>query len=136
MARFNLKLRRNRHEDDYEYVTAEGAPGFLCGPRAELFLLGVSNMVGEDTFYEGAADRDARFRELVAAVAVADRDWFARFVAWLRTGAMLRSASIVAALEGARAQVAAGIPGSRAIVDAALQRADEPVRQRLTRLVR
>ena len=83
-------------------------------------------MVGEDTFYEGAADRDARFRELIAAVAVADPDWFARFVPWLRTGAMLRSASVVAALEGARAQVAAGVPGSRAIVDAALQRADEP----------
>jgi hypothetical protein len=32
----------------------------------------------------------------------------------------------VAALEGARAQVAAGIPGSRSVVDAALQRADEP----------
>ncbi|MEH1096485.1 TROVE domain-containing protein [Micromonospora sp. CPCC 205739] len=126
MAKFNLKLRRNQREADDGYATAEGAPGFLRAARAELFLLGVSNMVGEDTFYEGAADRDARFRELVAAVAVADRDWFARFVAWLRTGAMLRSASVVAALEGARAQVAAGIPGSRAIVDAALQRADEP----------
>jgi hypothetical protein len=33
---------------------------------------------------------------------------------------------VVAALEGARAQLAAGIPGSRSIVDAALQRADEP----------
>ncbi|MER5334636.1 TROVE domain-containing protein [Micromonospora sp. NPDC002717] len=126
MAKFNLKLRKNRHEDDHEVVTAEGAPGFARGPRTELFLLGVSNMVGEDTFYEGAADRDARFRELVATVAVADPDWFARFVPWLRTGAMLRSAAVVAALEGARAQVAAGIPGSRSIVDSALQRADEP----------
>ncbi|MEU7908473.1 TROVE domain-containing protein [Actinoplanes sp. NPDC049118] len=107
-------------------ATAEGAPGFTREPRAELFLLGVSNMVGEDTFYEGAEQRDGRFRELVAAVAVADPEWFARFVRWLRTGAMLRSASVVAALEGARAQVAAGIPGSRAVVDAALQRADEP----------
>ncbi|KAB1161469.1 TROVE domain-containing protein [Micromonospora sp. AMSO12t] len=121
MAKFNLKLRRAKLP-----VTAEGATGFVREPRAELFLLGVSNMVGEDTFYEGAADRDSRFRELVAAVAVADPDWFARFVRWLRTGAMLRSASVVAALEGARAQVAAGIPGSRAVVDSALQRADEP----------
>jgi hypothetical protein len=120
MAKFNVKPRAGRHQ------TAEGAPGFVRAPRAELFLLGVANMVGEGTFYEDAAERDARFRELVAAVAVADPEWFARFVAWLRTGAMLRSASVVAALEGARAQVAAGIPGSRAIVDAALQRADEP----------
>ncbi|WP_433392290.1 TROVE domain-containing protein [Micromonospora sp. KLBMP9576] len=107
-------------------VTAEGAPGFTRDTRTELFLLGVSNMVGVDTFHEGAGERDGRFRALVATVAVADPDWFARFVRWLRTGAMLRSASVVAALEGARAQVAAGIPGSRAVVDSALQRADEP----------
>lgn len=122
MAKFNIKLRKSRHQP----TTAEGARGFTREPRTELFLLGVSNMVGEDTFYEGATDRDARFRDLVAAVAVADPDWFSRFVPWLRSGAMMRSASVVAALEGARAQVAAEIPGSRAVVDAALQRADEP----------
>ncbi|MFC5941736.1 TROVE domain-containing protein [Micromonospora harpali] len=129
MARFNLKLPRHRAGADRptaEAMTAEGASGFLRGQQAELFLLAVSNMVGTDTFYEAAADRDARFRELVAAVAVADPDWFARFVPWLRTGALLRSASVVAALEGSRAQVAAGVPGSRAVVGAALQRADEP----------
>ncbi|GAB3137781.1 TROVE domain-containing protein [Micromonospora sonneratiae] len=129
MAKFNVKLRQNNHGADLgadRIVTAEGAPGFARDPRTALFLLGVSNMVGEDTFYEGAAGRDTRFRELVADVAVTDPEWFARFVPWLRTGAMLRSASVVAALEGARAQVTAGIPGSRAIVDAALQRADEP----------
>ncbi|PZV98925.1 TROVE domain-containing protein [Micromonospora phaseoli] len=125
VAKFNTRPRQNRHEAE-GIVTGEGAPGFIREPRAELFLLAVSNMVGEDTFYEGAADRDARFRELIATVAVTDPEWFGRFVPWLRTGAMLRSATVVAALEGARAQVAAGVPGSRAIVDAALQRADEP----------
>jgi hypothetical protein len=125
MAKFNLKLRQAQR-GKAAVLTAEGAPGFVRAPRAELFLLGVANMVGEDTFYEGAADRDRRFRELIASVAVADPDWYARFVSWLRTGALLRSASVVAALEGARAQVAAGVPGSRSIVDAALQRADEP----------
>ncbi|MEV1320437.1 TROVE domain-containing protein [Micromonospora arborensis] len=122
MAKFNLKLRKSRQQP----ATAEGAPGFTREPRLELFLLGVSTMVGEDTFYEGATARDTRFRDLVAAVAVADPDWFGRFVPWLRSGAMMRSASVVAALEGARAQVAAGIAGSRAVVNSALQRADEP----------
>jgi TROVE domain len=125
MGKFNVKLRHNRHEADFER-TFEGARGFAREPKAELFLLAVSNMVGEDTFYEGAAERDTRFRDLVASVAVADPDWFSRFARWLRTGALLRSASVVAALEGARAQVVAGIAGSRAVVDAALQRADEP----------
>ncbi|WP_433375531.1 TROVE domain-containing protein [Actinoplanes sp. CA-142083] len=115
MSRFNATLR-----------TAEGATGFARDPRNELFLLAVSNMVGQQTFYECAEARDARFRELITLAAVTDPEWFGRFVPWLRTGAMLRTASVVAALEGARAQVAAGIPGSRATVDAALQRADEP----------
>lgn len=106
--------------------TAEGAPGFLREPRTELFLLGVSLMVGEDTFYESSGERDERFRTLVAKVAVAEPEWFAGFVRWLRTGALVRSAAVVAALEGARAQLAAGIPGSRSVVDSALQRADEP----------
>jgi hypothetical protein len=122
MAKFNLSTLVKRPAG----VTAEGAPGFAREPKLELFLLAVSNMVGEQTFYESAGDRDVRFRELVAKVAVADPEWFARFVPWLRLGANLRSASVVAALEGAKAQVAAAIPGSRAVVDAALQRADEP----------
>ncbi|MEV0457149.1 TROVE domain-containing protein [Catellatospora methionotrophica] len=122
MAKFNLSTIMKRPAG----VTAEGAPGYAREPKLELFLLAVANMVGEQTFYERAGARDDRFRALVAKVAVADPEWFARFVPWLRLGANLRSASVVAALEGAKAQVAAGIPGSRAIVGAALQRADEP----------
>ncbi|WP_212841911.1 TROVE domain-containing protein [Catellatospora sp. IY07-71] len=144
LARFNFKVRENRHELEEvtvvplrtaaggarrivpQWVTEEGAPGFVRTPRLELYLLAVSYMVGEDAFYERAGSRHERFRELVRTVAVTDADWFARFVPWLRLGAMLRSASVVAALEGAYAQVQAGVPGSRALVDAALQRADEP----------
>ena len=58
--------------------TFEGAPGHARDAKSELFLLAVGNMVGEDTFYEAATERDARFRELVAAVAVSDPDWTAR----------------------------------------------------------
>lgn len=122
MAKFNLSKLVKRPAG----MTAEGAPGYAREPKLELFLLAVANMVGEQTFYERAEARDDRFRELVAQAAVADPAWFARFVPWLRLGANLRSASVVAALEGAKAQVAAGIPGSRAVVGAALQRADEP----------
>ena len=66
MAKFNLKLRQNRNEADYEadeIVTAEGAPGFTREPRTELFLLGVSNMVGEDASMRALWIGDARFRE-------------------------------------------------------------------------
>jgi hypothetical protein len=106
--------------------THEGAPGFVRDAKGELFLLAVANMVGEATFYEGAAARDSRFADLVSKVVVEDPEWTARFLPWLRTGAAMRSAALVGALTAARAMVDAGMPGSRSVVAAALQRADEP----------
>jgi hypothetical protein len=107
--------------------TFNGAPGFERDAKGELFLLAVANMVGENTFYEAASDRDLRFQELVRKVAVEDADWFTRFVAWLRgPEANMRSASMVAAAEGVKARLDAKIPGNRQIISAALQRADEP----------
>ena len=106
--------------------THEGAPGFARDAKSELFLLAVSNMVKEDTFYEKAKARDDRYTQLVRAVAVSDPEWTARFLVWLRNEANMRSASLVGALEAARAMVQAKVPGSRAIVRDVLQRADEP----------
>lgn len=107
-------------------LTHEGAPGYARDAKGELFLLAVSNMVGEDTFYEKANTRDARYEQLVHQVAVADPDWTRRFLGWLRSEGNMRSASLVGALEAARALLAAKVPGSRAMVSAVLQRADEP----------
>lgn len=107
-------------------VTHEGAPGYARDAKSELFLLAVAIMLGEGSFYEGAAERDARYETLVARVAVEDPQWMARFVRWLRKDANRRSAAVVAALQTAKAMVEAGLPGSRQIVDSALQRADEP----------
>lgn len=106
--------------------TFAGGKGFSRDPKSELFLLAVTNMVSEQTFYEHAADRDERFVKLVRSVAVDDPEWMTDFVAWLRLGANVRSASLVAGLEAADAMRAAGIPGGRRVVDAVLQRADEP----------
>jgi hypothetical protein len=108
-------------------VTFEGAPGYARDARSELFLLAVTNMVGEDTFYEAASERDARFTALVGQLAVTDPEWTARLIGWLRSGANLRSASLVAATEFVAARLAAGIAtGNRAVIASALQRADEP----------
>ncbi|MFJ2031806.1 TROVE domain-containing protein [Streptosporangium sp. NPDC087985] len=107
--------------------TFEGAPGHARDARSELFLLAVSNMVGEDSFYEGKTERDQRFRDLVHQVAVQDCDWLARFLPWLRREANMRSAPIVAALEAVKARRDAGIEGlGRQLVDSVLQRPDEP----------
>ncbi len=109
--------------------TYEGAPGYeRADAKSELFLLAVANMVKENTFYESANDRDERFTALVHEVAVQDPDWFGRFVGWLRgRDANMRSASLVAAAEGVKAQLDAKLPLSkRGLVNAVLQRADEP----------
>lgn len=117
MSKFNTTAGR----------THEGAPGYVRDAKGELFLLAVSNMVGEATFYEKANDRDNRLRQLVHKVAVEDVGWLARFLPWLRSEANMRSAPMVAALEAVRARLAAGEQGhNRQLVTSVLQRADEP----------
>ena len=101
--------------------TANGAEGWTRDAKSELFLLAVTNMVGEDTFYEGASARDERFRNLVRSVATEDAGWIQRFIPWLRSEANMRTASVVAAVEAAQA-----VSGMRGTVSAALQRPDEP----------
>jgi hypothetical protein len=130
-------------------ATYEGAPGYARDAKSELFLLAVANMVGENTFYESASERDARFRTLVGEVALHDVEWLTGMIRWLRSEAGMRSASVVAAAEavmsrlGAEGRSQGGMTGAagrsqggmtgaersggnRALIDAALRRADEP----------
>lgn len=113
-------------------VTHEGGAGYLrSDAKSELFLLAVANMVGENTFYERSDARDARYEQLVRAVAVEDPKWTLGFLGWLRLGANMRSASLVGAAEAVKARLDAGLAGdltvpNRALVNAVLQRADEP----------
>lgn len=145
MAKFNTGTARPargnsplRTEATASTTTHEGGPGFVRDTKSELFLLAVANMVGEDTFYEKAGDRDERYENLVREVAVADPAWMVGFIGWLRGEANMRSASLVAAAEAVKARLddemktgtAEGNPPpavpNRKLVDAALQRADEP----------
>ncbi len=107
--------------------TFEGAPGFSRDVKSELFLLGVTNMVSEKTFYEDAATRDDRYVQLVRAATREDADWASRFLRWLRSDANMRTASLVGAVEYAiaRATIPTG-PTGRSVVDAVCQRPDEP----------
>ena len=132
MGKFNTKTIRAVGHGPIVTATAatgttfEGAPGYARDTKSELFLLAVANMVGENTFYESAGARDNRFSALVREVALADFDWLTRFARWLRSEANMRSASLVLAAEATKARLDAGEPGSRTIINAVLQRADEP----------
>lgn len=121
--------------------TYEGAPGYARDAKSELFLLAVANMVGEQTFYEKAGERDDRYRQLVRQCTVEDPVWTFQLLRWLRSEGNMRSASLVGAAEFVRASLDANnapfaayeIPGlnddralNRAVVDAVLQRPDEP----------
>lgn len=117
--------------------TYEGAPGFARDTKSELFLLAVSNMVGEDTFYERARSRDDRYTALIRQVAVDDTGWTLEFLRWLRGAANMRSTAVVGAAEAVHARLAAakatpetdlvsnGV-ANRVLISTVLQRADEP----------
>jgi hypothetical protein len=145
MAKFNSRARvtltRNAPSSPVitEMVpsgyTFEGAPGYARDLRSELFLLAVSDMSGEDTFYERAGERDDRFVSLVRRAAVEDPAWTGRFIGWLRDDAGMRSASVAAAAEFVKGRLEAGAgipeadaggPSGRRVVASALRRADEP----------
>lgn len=107
--------------------TEEGHLGYVRDAKSELFLLAVTNMVGEDTFYESASDRDQRFKTLIHQVAEDDPDWIARFVPYLRDEMWMRTASIVMAAELVRSVRQAETQfNSRQAVSEAIKRPDEP----------
>lgn len=103
-------------------VTFEGGEGFLRSEKQELFLLAVTNMVSENSFYEGSSIRDDRFNRLIKNVTKEDPSWVAGFVGYLRNTLNMRSASLVMAVEYVRA----GGPNGRQVVSSACVRADEP----------
>lgn len=134
MSKFNVKtaapvgLSAIKTEAVPTARTAEGAAGYVRKAESELFLLAVTNMVGEDTFYEKGDRRDSRFAELVRALAVTREgfDFLGKLAPWLRSEANMRSASVVLAAEAVHARLEAGLGGNRHIINAVLQRPDEP----------
>ena len=103
-------------------VTHEGGKAYKFDEKSELFLLAITNMVGENTFYEKAGKKDDRFVKLIHSVTKSDPAWVQRFIPYLRNTMNMRSASIVVAAE----YVAAGGPVARQVVSSAMSRADEP----------
>ncbi len=111
--------------------THERGVGYARDAKSDLFLLAATNMVGEDTFYERAEARDARFVDLVHEVTVADPAFIAGddagdghvgLAQYLRETMLMRSPAVVMAAE----YVAAGGAGGRSVVARSLQRPDEP----------
>ena len=135
MSKFNLTSARSAGRGPLatEAVpsgrTHEGGAGYARDARSELFLRATASFAGEDSFYEDAAVRDDRMRELLSALAT-DADgfaWLAGFPPWLRHEGNIRTASVVLAAEAVRARLAAGLEGgNRQLVGSVLRRADEP----------
>ena len=102
--------------------TFEGGWGFAPDLESELFLAAATYMVGEDTYYETAGERNRRFVPLVHAVTQSNPEFVAGLAGHLRQSLLIRSTSIVLAAEYVRA----GGPNGRQVVDSVLQRGDEP----------
>lgn len=127
MSKFDLRAsKKGDHVIDSsgsgDTLTYEGGVANTRSSKSDLFLLGVTNFVSEDTFYESADDRDSRYKALVHTVTKEDPEWVAEFVKYLRGTANMRSVAVVTAAE----YVKAGGPNGRAVVASAALRADEP----------
>lgn len=107
--------------------TALGGKGFLHTYKGELYLLGLTNYVGEDTHHEIAKNRDDRFNALVREAALDDMGWLLGFGRWLRQDIGMRSAPLVLAAVAVHERAKKGLHERNAdLVDAVIQRADEP----------
>ncbi|MFG2883114.1 TROVE domain-containing protein [Streptomyces sp. NPDC048297] len=134
MARFNTRTAKARPTSAVTSTgrvlrTHESGRGQERDARSELFLLAVSHMVAQNTFYETGTDRDDRFARLIRGLAVSDPEWTAGLLGWLRDEGAMRTASIVGAAEYVHARLAAGAtagPSNRQVVNSVLQRPDEP----------
>ncbi|MFK0169896.1 TROVE domain-containing protein [Streptomyces sp. NPDC090306] len=134
MARFNKKTAKAQPVSRVTSTgrvlrTHEGGRGRARDRRSELFLLAVSHLVSQRTFYEGGSDRDDRFAALVRELAVSDPEFTAGLLGWLRSEGNLRTASLVGAAEYVKARLAAGAtggPSNREVVASVLRRPDEP----------
>ncbi|MFE6051529.1 TROVE domain-containing protein [Kitasatospora sp. NPDC056446] len=105
----------------------QGGTGYVREPKEELFLLAVSHLYGQDSFYEGAVERDDRYRRLVREQALSDPQWTLDLLRRLRDEGRIRTAAVVGAAEFVHARATAGAAGfSRQAVDAVLRRPDEP----------
>jgi hypothetical protein len=135
VAKFNVKFARSAGRDPLAAEampsgrTHEGGTGYARDARSELFLRATASLAGEDSFYEEAAVRDGRMRELVSGLAT-DADgfaWLEGFLPWLRDGGNMRTAPVVLAAEAVRARLAARLDGgNRRLVGSVLRRPDEP----------
>lgn len=80
-------------------TTYEGGQGYERDTKSELFMLAVTNFVGEETFYESANERDVRYAQKVREMAIQDPIWLFDLLKWLRVEGNMRSAPLVGACE-------------------------------------
>jgi hypothetical protein len=111
--------------------TFEGGDGYARDAKGQLFLLAVTNFVGESTFYETSQSRDSRYASLIREVTKSDPLWVFNLLKWLRSAANMRSACVVGAVQAARVMSEHHTGYSmectpRKIIDAVCLRADEP----------
>lgn len=130
MSTFNTKATKPRITSPVTTTgpatTALGAAGFTRSPLSDLYLLSVSNLVGKETFHEGADPRNERYVDLLRSVALSEQEHVTRMIPWLRSEGYMRTASVLGAAEAAKALCDEHrYDGVEDMVDGSLQRADE-----------
>lgn len=104
-------------------LTHEGGVGWTLDDKAALFSLAVTSRLSGSFYGDGKGEQD-RLVSLTRKVAAADPLWLTRFIPWVRTAGLMRTAATVMAVEYCAIP---GVPLRRQTLASALRRADEPL---------
>lgn len=126
--KFNTKNSIENEVMNHPSVTTnfEGGIAFKRGPLFRLYARAATTFVGEDRFYESAAESDNRLIDAIHAAAKIDPDFVLALAYYLRTEMHMRSVPIV--LLGECANIGVGARSTlpaRKIVAACMQRPDD-----------
>src|SRR5688500_14578576 len=115
MMKFNLKMGKREKQT----VNYEGEKAFVLTPQLELYT-GIATAALNDQFYEKAADKLQRLRELIAKN---DAEFVAKLAVYAREQMYLRSMPLVLTVELAKQHSGNGVVGK--LTNRVVQRADE-----------
>lgn len=118
------------HQPAADGSRARSPPGrrrAIDGPFEELFVTTIAHVGYEDAVFAWPEGDAERFTALVRAATLADPDWTAAFLAWLRAATPLRHPALIGAAAFVRERLERGLGGgSRQVVASVLRHPHDP----------
>ncbi|MCK9521372.1 MAG: TROVE domain-containing protein [Dehalococcoidia bacterium] len=126
MSKFNEKktIRAEAENHPLARSNAEGGLSYAMTPKIDLYTRVATSLMGENTFYQDAQQRDGDLIKLIHQVAATDPEFLLKLAIYAREKLYLRSVTTVLLAEYANS-VGVGLPRSRKLVSRCIQRPDD-----------